>query len=55
VDLRKIMQGKSMDLSLTSGDVVVITRNGLKSLLHDATSAVMNTGVSSSILVLARI
>jgi protein involved in polysaccharide export with SLBB domain len=55
VDLRKIMQGKSMDLSLTAGDVVVITRNGLKSLLHDATSAVMNTGVSSSILVLARI
>ena len=55
VDLKKIMQGKAMDLSLTAGDVVVITRNGLKSLLHDATAAVMNTGVSSSILVLARI
>jgi hypothetical protein len=55
VDLKKIMTGKAMDLSLTAGDVVVIARSGLKALLQSATSAAMNTGVSSSVLVLARI
>ncbi|MGA2713501.1 MAG: polysaccharide biosynthesis/export family protein [Bryobacteraceae bacterium] len=54
VDLTRIMNGKAMDLSLRAGDVVVVTRNGLKSLLAAATAAAMNSGVSSAILILAK-
>lgn len=55
IDLKKIKEGKAMDLTLSAGDVVILSTSGLKSTLREAVSAVMNTGVSSSILVLARI
>jgi protein involved in polysaccharide export with SLBB domain len=55
IDLDKIKHNKAQDLSLSAGDVVVIATSGLKSTLHSAVSAAMSTGVSSSILVLARI
>jgi protein involved in polysaccharide export with SLBB domain len=55
IDLKKIKDGKAQDLSLSAGDVVVISSSGLKTTLHGAVSAAMSTGISSSILVLARI
>jgi polysaccharide biosynthesis/export protein len=55
IDLKKIKSGKAQDLALSAGDVVIVATSGLKSTLRDAVSAVMNSGVSSSILVLARI
>jgi len=54
VNLAKILSGKAMDLSLRAGDVVVVNRNGLKALMAAATSAAMNSGVSSAILILAK-
>jgi polysaccharide export outer membrane protein len=55
IDLKKIMQGKAMDISLTAGDVVVISRSGVKAMLQTATNAAMNTGVSSTVLILGRL
>ena len=55
INLQKIRDGKALDLALGAGTVVVISNSALKTTLHGAVSAVMSTGISSSILVLARI
>ena len=55
INLQKIRDHKALDLSLSAGDVVVISNSALKTTLHGAVSAAMSTGISSSILVLARI
>ena len=47
IDLKKIRDHKAMDLSLSAGDVVVISNSALKTTLHGAVSAAMSTGISS--------
>jgi len=55
INLKKIRDNQAMDLALSAGDVVIISNSALKTTLHGAVSAAMSTGISSSILVLARI
>jgi protein involved in polysaccharide export with SLBB domain len=55
IDFKKIQKGKAKDLLLAPGDIVYIARSGIKAFIQTATNAAMSTGISSGVLVLARI
>jgi len=54
VNLSKIMQGKSKDLDLISGDIVMVPSSRIKSFGSMFTSTAVNAGLTTAIYTLAR-
>lgn len=55
IDYNLIEKGEATDLLLTPGDIVQVQRSNAKAILQQATTAAFSTGISATILVIARI
>jgi protein involved in polysaccharide export with SLBB domain len=54
VDLKKIMTGKSKDLDLIDGDIILVPSSNAKVIAGMLSGSALNSGISTAIFTLAK-